>query len=76
LLIQLELEANPTPNVSWYLDGKDLGEVDSRFVTKTEKKSSDSYLLSLNIKVFIFVIIYLNVFLKNIYLYFSKESKK
>jgi hypothetical protein len=51
LLIQLELEANPTPNVSWNLDGKDLGEVDSRFITKTEKKSSDLYLLTLNIKV-------------------------
>jgi hypothetical protein len=49
----LELEANPTPNVSWYLDGKDLGEVDSRFITKTEKKTSDLYLLSLNIKVLI-----------------------
>ncbi|CAF0846330.1 unnamed protein product [Brachionus calyciflorus] len=50
LLIQLELEANPTPSASWYLDSKDLNDVDSRFVTKTEKISADKYLLSLEIK--------------------------
>ncbi len=51
LLIQLELKANPTPTASWYLDNKDLNEVDPRYSTKIEKKSADSFLLSLEIKV-------------------------
>lgn len=51
LLIQLELEANPTPSVSWYQDTKDLHEADARFVTRIEKKSADKFLLSLEIKV-------------------------
>lgn len=51
LLIQLELEANPTPSASWYLDTKDLNDVDSRFVTRTERTSADKYLLSLELKV-------------------------
>jgi hypothetical protein len=52
LLIQLELEANPTPSASWYLDNKDLGELsDSRFKTTIERKSSDNYLLSMEIQV-------------------------
>jgi hypothetical protein len=50
LLIQLELKANPTPSVSWYLDNKDLQDVDSRYNTKIEKISPDSFLLSLEIK--------------------------
>ncbi len=51
LLMQLELEANPTPSVSWFLDNKDLTELGGRFVTKIEKKSVDKYLLSLELKV-------------------------
>ncbi len=51
LLIQLELEANPVPSVSWYLDNKDLNEAGSRFHTKIEKKSADKYLLSLELSV-------------------------
>ena len=51
LLIQLELKANPTPSASWYLDNKDLSEVDSRYNTKIEKISADLFLLSLEIKV-------------------------
>lgn len=55
LLIQLELEANPTPSASWFLDTKDLNDVDSRFITKTEKISADKYKLSLEIKVSFFL---------------------
>lgn len=51
LLIQLELEANPTPSASWYLDNRDLGEMDSRFKTTIERKSADNYLLSMEIQV-------------------------
>jgi len=51
LLIQLELEANPTPSASWYLDNKDLGDSDSsHFKTTIQRKSADNYLLSLEIK--------------------------
>jgi hypothetical protein len=52
LLIQLELEANPTPSASWFLDTKELSDLsDSRYTTKIEKKSTDMYLLSLELKV-------------------------
>jgi hypothetical protein len=50
LLIELELEANPTPSASWYLDTKDLNEsADARFVTAIKKSGANSYVLSLNI---------------------------
>ncbi len=51
LTIQLELEANPTPTMSWYLNDKDLNEADSRYSTKIEKTGSDKYLLTLVVKV-------------------------
>ena len=52
LLIQLELEANPTPSVSWYLDNKDLNDVDPRYNSKMERKSADTFILSLQFQVF------------------------
>ena len=51
LTLQLELEANPTPTASWYLNDKDLHDSDARFSTKMEKLGSDKYLLTLVVKV-------------------------
>jgi hypothetical protein len=52
LEIKLELEANPTPSASWYLNNNDLNDLDSRFETKIEKLSTDKFILTLTIKVF------------------------
>ena len=51
LTIQLELEANPTPTTSWYLNEKDLSDSDARYSTKIEKQGADKYLLTLVVKV-------------------------
>jgi hypothetical protein len=51
LSIQLELEANPTPSTSWYLNDKDLNDSDARYSTKIEKLGSDKYSLTLVVKV-------------------------
>jgi hypothetical protein len=51
LLIQLDLSANPTPSASWYLGNKSLDELGSHFVTKTERKGNDHYVLSMEIQV-------------------------
>ena len=47
----MEFKANPTPSSSWYLDNKELGDSDARFITKMEKKSIDTYILNLEILV-------------------------
>lgn len=51
LLIQLELEANPTPSASWFLDTKDLSESDGRFSTRIERLSAETYVLSMEVAV-------------------------
>ena len=51
ILIQLELEANPTPSASWFLDSREISESDGKFITKIERKSVDIYILSMEIQV-------------------------
>jgi hypothetical protein len=52
LVIEIEIKAQPTPSVSWYLNDKDLSEsTNGHFVVKSSKKSSDLYLVQLEINV-------------------------
>ena len=51
-MIEIEIKAQPTPSVSWFLNDKDLSEsTNGHFVVKTTKKSSDLYLVQLEINV-------------------------
>lgn len=50
LLIQLELSANPTPSATWFLGTKSFEELGANYMTKMERKSSNVYILSMEIQ--------------------------
>ena len=51
LLVQLEVQAQPTPGVSWFFDNKDMQELENKYTLRTERKSLDTYLLTMEFKV-------------------------
>ena len=51
LTVQFEIEAKPTPSISWFRDAKELSELGDRFVHRVERKAGDVFNLVLEIKV-------------------------
>ena len=71
LVIDIEIKAQPTPSVSWFLNDKDLSEsTNGHFVVKTTRKANDLYQVQLEINVRLIALQELIIVFDLIYIFF------